>query len=409
VRTAYVVSRFPSTTETFIVREMQALRARGVEVELFALVHQPDAVVHPEAVGLDAQSISPMSAASMRAQAQWLRRRPGRLISTWWGAIAGNARSPRFLLRSLAVVPMASWFALRAEQAGVDRVHAHWATHSALAAWVMHRLTDLPYSITAHAHDIYVDRSMLARKLEDASFVAVISEFNAAFLDAEYPAEVAGKLHVVRCGIDPAAFSAAPRVLRDGPLRVVCVASLQDYKGHSVLVAALDRLTRAGTDVVVDLVGDGELRDELEADVARRGLADRIRFVGALPSDQVAARLAAADLLVLPSIITSSGKMEGIPVALMEAAASGLPVVASRLSGIPELVLDGATGLLVEPGDDVALAEAIARLAADPDLRARMGRAGRERVLEEFTIDVNADRMLGLLEGGQRTAEAAHG
>lgn len=402
MRTAYVVSRFPSTTETFIAREMSALRERGVEIELFALVPQPDAVVHPESRGFEAQSTRAVSGAALRAQAHWLRRRPGRLASVWWDAVTGNARSPKFLLRALAVVPMASWYAVRAQAHGVDRVHAHWATHSALAAWVVHRLTDLPYGITAHAHDIFVDRSMLGRKLRDADYVAVISEFNARFLDELYPAETRDKLEVVRCGIDPSSFAYRERTEHDGPVRLVCVASLQDYKGHAVLLEAMSVLTSRGRDVRLQLVGEGELRAELEADIARRGLDDRVELLGALPSDAVSAVLAESDVFVLPSVVTGSGKMEGIPVALMEASAVGLPVVASRMSGIPELVLDGETGLLVEPGDASQLADALDRLVCSAEMRARAGAAGRRRVLEEFTVVGNADRLLALMARDRR-------
>lgn len=404
MRIGYIVSRFPSTTETFIAREMSALQDRGTQIELFALVRQEGVVSQPEADAFTAQHVHPLSIDAVRAQWTWLRRSPRRLLTVWWQAVAGNASSPAFLARALVVVPMAAWFAIRVEQEQVERVHAHWATHSALAAWVVSQLTGRPYSITAHAHDIFMDQAMLRRKLADADFVAVVSEFNAAFLRERYPAEVAGKLVVVRCGVDPARF--APTESRfeptesnacRGSFRLACVASLQDYKGHSILIEAVDLLRSRGHRVQVDLVGDGELRPALERLVRDRGLTGDIAFLGALPSPQVVSVLRRCQAFVLPSVVTQQGKMEGIPVALMEASAVELPVIASALSGIPELVLDRSTGLLVEPGDPVALADAIDRLRGDAGLRHAMGRAGRQRVLAGFTAAANADRLLGLL------------
>jgi colanic acid/amylovoran biosynthesis glycosyltransferase len=157
------------------------------------------------------------------------------------------------------------------------------------------------------------------------------------------------------------------------------VAGLRDYKGHTHLLRAVDRLRAQGRRLVVDLIGDGELREGLEAESRALGLADAVAFHGARPSAEVVTAMERADVFVLPSVITASGKMEGLPVALMEAMAREVPVVATAISAIPELVEDGVTGLLVPPEDPEALAAALARLADDPELRVRLGWAGGER------------------------------
>jgi glycosyltransferase involved in cell wall biosynthesis len=161
-------------------------------------------------------------------------------------------------------------------------------------------------------------------------------------------------------------------------------------KGQAVLLEACARLVARGIEVRCDLVGDGPDRGALLRRARRLGLAERVHFHGACPREQVAACLRETDVAVVPSVPTRDGRREGIPVALMEAAASGRPVVASRLSGIPEAIEDGVEGILVAPGDADALADALARLARDPGLRGRLGTAARERMLRDFDLATNA-------------------
>ena len=173
------------------------------------------------------------------------------------------------------------------------------------------------------------------------------------------------------------------------PASIVCVASLQPQKGQRHLVEACRLLRDRGRAVQCTFVGEGEERTALEALVHALGLEDVVTLPGAQPRDRVVAIVEAADVVAQPSIVLPSGKTEGIPVALMEALAAERAVVASEVSGIPELVVDEVTGVLVPPGDATALANAIERLLDDPALRARLGTAGRRRVLEEFDLHRN--------------------
>ena len=389
---AYLVSRFPHVSETFIVREVNGVVAEGVDVELRSLYPPVDATVHPEAERWMDRLRRPSPRDGVAAAAWWLVRRPLRLASSTAAVIAAYAHSPRLLVRALATVPLAAAHAKEIRAAGrVRHVHAHYATYPALAAWLVKRLTGVPYSFTAHAHDLYVDQSMLRRKVRDAAFVVTISDFNRRFLEP-----YGGGADVVHCGIDPVGIAFAPRTPPvEGPVRALCVASLQEYKGHAVLLEALATLDR----VEVDLVGGGELREELEQRAAELGIADRVRFHGPLPAPRVAELLAAAHLFVLPSIVASDGQMEGIPVALMEALAHGVPVVTTRLSGIPELVRDHETGLLAEPGDAGSLAATIIEVLASPGSARTRAEAGRRLVEEEFDLRASARRMAELLRG----------
>jgi colanic acid/amylovoran biosynthesis glycosyltransferase len=189
--------------------------------------------------------------------------------------------------------------------------------------------------------------------------------------------------------------------LTGGPLTIACVGTLHEVKGQTHLVEAAGELVRRGVDLRLRFVGDGPDRAELERLAAALGLGERVEFLGQRTRAEVVALLGDADVLVAPSVPTAEGKREGLPVVLIEAMAAGVPVVASHLSGIPELVEDGVTGLTVTPGDSTALADAIGRLAADPALRSRLAEAGRARVAADFDLDTNARRLIGLFAASQ--------
>jgi glycosyltransferase involved in cell wall biosynthesis len=397
-RVAYLMSRFPAVTETFILDEIVELERLGLRIDVFPLIWEQEGVVHPRARPIVERSDQRRSRVRDLAAAQvyWLRHRPRAYLAAWCGALRGNRSSRAFLVRAVYVVPKAALIARQIEQRGIAHVHAHWATHPALAAWVVNRLTGLPYSVTAHAHDIYVDRSMLAEKLRAASFVVTIGEENRRLLRDLY-GELAGRIVVVHCGVDPAAFAPPPSRPASEALQIACVASLRDYKGHPYLIDACARMAAQGVPFRCRLVGDGEDRPKIEALIRARGLADRVLLLGQQPRERVRALVAGADVVVLASVTTPTGKKDGIPVALMEALAAERAIVATDVSGIPELVEHERTGLLVPERDAGALAAALRRLYDDPDLRRRLGAAGRRKVLDEFDLRRTSARMYDLL------------
>jgi glycosyltransferase involved in cell wall biosynthesis len=390
---AYVMSRFPKLTETFILAELEAMDRAGVRIELHPLLRQTGEPVQPAAERWveRAHYLPFLSPAILRSQWTFLRdpARRRRYLRAFADMIAGTWRSPNFLLGGLGIFPKVVHTSLAMVEEGVDHVHCHFANHPALAGWLVHRLVAIPYSFTAHGSDLHVDRTMLPAKVAEAAFVVTISADNQAVIEATCRSSAEGKVDVIHCGIDPAAFRPVVRPA-DGPLRIIAVGTLHEVKGQVHLIEACRRLAERGVGFTCRFIGDGPDRATLEARVAELGLAHMITFAGRLTSDAVAAALGEADVLAAPSVPTRGGKREGIPVVLMEAMATGLPVVASRLSGIPELVTDGVDGLLVAPGDAGALADALARLAADPAMRARLGAAGRERVVRDFDVDRNA-------------------
>jgi colanic acid/amylovoran biosynthesis glycosyltransferase len=410
-RVGYLVSWFPAITETFILEEVLALRARGVGVDVFPLFGARGGEVHQgwkQAEGCTHYHAS-LSWELVAAQLHWLRRKPRAYLKAWRDALRLNAPSPRLLVRAPVVIAKAALIARRIEALGVDHLHAHWATHPALAAWVIRMLTGVGYSFTTHAHDLYVDTAMLRQKVEEARFVVTISEFNRALIERHCGDPAAGKVHVVRCGVDLGAFAPRPAARAEVPT-FLCVAGLRAYKGHDVLLDACALLRARGVRVQVLLAGEGELRRHLEARIAREGLGDAVQLLGAVPHQRVPDLLAKATAMVLPSVRARDGQMEGIPVALMEAMAAGVPVISTRLSGVPELVEDGETGLLVAERDAPALADAMARLAAEPDVGRRLAEAARRTVRERFdrarNVAVLESLLAGALRDGVRTTAA---
>jgi colanic acid/amylovoran biosynthesis glycosyltransferase len=402
VRVAYVVSRFPDPSETFVLRELNGVDGRGAtDVELFVLFPPKHPFVHPDAARWLDQAHRVGPGAAVTGLLAWLVTHPIRLIGAVGSVMRSFARSPRRLGRSLIAVAIAAAHARTMRRIGVEHIHAHFATYPALAAWLASRLLDVPFSFTAHAHDIFVDQLHLDVLVRDAAAVVVISDYNRAFL-APYSAGVGSDPVLVRCGVDPAAYTFRPRTLAsDGPVRAVCVATLNELKGHATLLQALASPAPAMQRVHLDLIGSGPLEAGLVAQVRRLGLQTRVRFLGTLSEPEVADVLEQAEIFVLASVVAANGRMDGIPVALMEALASGVPVIASRLSGIPELVRDGVTGVLVRPGDVDDLVAGFQRTLADPQVTCARAQAGRRLIEREFDIERSSEQMVSLFQSAR--------
>lgn len=397
---AYIMSRFPKVTETFVLYEILAVEQNGQPVEVYPLLRERAAVVHPEAKPLvDRAHFAPfLSLGIIRHNLHYLCRQPlaylgalGALMRSTWGSF-------NFFLGGLAIFPKTIAFARSMEARGVTHIHAHFCNHPAAAAYVIHRLTGIPYSFTAHGSDLHRDRHMLPEKVRRAEFAVTVSEYNRNLMVSECGPAAETKVRVVHCGVDTHVFRPSERLTDPpaGPLHIVCVGTLHEVKGQRHLIEACRLLRERGLDVNCHLVGGGPDRTRLADLVQRLGLAEVVYFHGACTQAKVTALLRDADIIATPSVPTADGRREGIPVALMEAMACGVPVVASRLSGIPELVEHERSGLLVTPGDVPALADALARLGEDSSLRKRLGAEGRKTVVEQFNLHRNAERLVAM-------------
>jgi colanic acid/amylovoran biosynthesis glycosyltransferase len=405
----YLLPRFPVLSQTFVLTEWSRMR-RSFRIELASLFTEKTHVIHPLAAEASPHvRFAPLlGAETLLDNLALLIRRPRLYVSTFTRIVASSYRRPAGgSLKGVLVFVKAAALARLVERLGVQHVHAHFIHHPATAAWAIHRLTGVSFSVTAHADDLFIGPALLREKVSAAAFVATISEYNRSFLERVVPGF--GRIEVVRCGIDPRLL---PYRERQNRRRVVCVARLEPKKGHRDLLHAIALAKADVPGLSLDLVGDGAERDALVRLSDELGLGDDVRFHGPLSSRQVHALLYDCDLFALAAVRTRvasfrTGYMDGIPVSLMEAMATGLPVVATSVSGIPELVKEGQTGVLVAAGDVHELAGAIVRLCKEPELGIQLARRARSLVVERFNIDVESDRLATLFESAMLKGETA--
>jgi glycosyltransferase involved in cell wall biosynthesis len=405
-RVAYLVSQYPALSHAFIETEVEQLRALGAEVTTFSVrAARPEHLLTPRAAAeaaattvLQEQPVPHL----LRALAAVLRQRPDALprvaaLAAGTGPRTAGARLRQGLYLGEALV---LWHHL--SRAGLRHVHAHFANNGADIARLTAALgeaVDGPeagwaWSMSMHGPTEFEDQGRwdLAAKAASAAWVACITDFCRSQLMRLLPPEEWAKLAVVRMGVDSTRFSPGPPRAAGGPLRVLTVGRLVPEKGSPLLLEALEQLVASGVDAELSVVGAGPLAGQLAERARRAGLGGRVRLLGAVGQDDLPALYRAADAFCLPSFA------EGLPVVLMEAMACGLPVVTTTIAGIPELVEHRVTGLLVPPGRADLIAAALRDLALDPQLRASLGAAGRERVVLRHDAAAEARLLAGLLD-----------
>ena len=384
----YVTARLPAGDgEPFIVTEALALARRGWDVTVVP-VRGSGAIIHGDARRLSAWSHPLLGPGIFGAALAEAVRRPGataRALGSLRSSRNGDVRR-----RNLAVFPKALWLARRARREGVDHIHAHWASTPSTMAMVAAGIAGISWSLTAHRWDI-AENNLLGAKAKSACFVRVISAHGAEELRRTVALDGFAPV-VVHMGVDlpaPSDPDPDPEVLR-----ILTPARLVEKKGHEHLLAAVGILRSRGVHVRADIAGDGPLGPALRQRAGELGVAADVAFLGTVSHEELLRRMDAGewDAVVLPSVITASGELEGIPVALIEALARGLPAVGTETGGTSELLDDGA-GILVPPADADALAESLSRLASEPELRAELAQAGRLRVEERFDVERVAEEL----------------
>lgn len=406
VRTAIAVimTRFPKIDETFILREINELERAGQPVLVVPLLRGESKVVHEEAKPWVRRALfTPfLSPAILLSNLLIFLRGPKAYLKLLMTLIGGTFFRPSTLIRTLALFPKSVHLARILPQRGIRHVHSHFATHATTMAYIIASLSDITYSFTVHGPDVFVHRMLLAEKIAKAKFIRSISTFNKAFLCGLYPVLTDGKIEVVHSGVNPEVYSrAAEEASEEQPVRraqILSVAALSPSRGFPFLVDACARLLKSGVDAECKIVGAGKLRAVTEAWIAEHGMAERVQLLGLQPQHEVARLMGECDIFVLPSIIALDGQMDGIPLSLMEAMAAGKPVIASGISGIPELVKHNVNGILVDAAHPERVAQAIRTLVGDPQLRQRLGRAGQLKVRNEFDIRKLAERLVGLFD-----------
>lgn len=270
----------------------------------------------------------------------------------------------------------------------ISHIHAHFASAATSMAMIISDLIGVPFSFTAHAYDIFrddVNKNLLIRKIKAAQFVRCISAYNKAYLQ-KFLRNTDDKFHVIHCGVDTKKF--APGLTRkESIFTIISVSNLIEKKGTEYLIKALKILKAEGYPFQAILVGEGPEKENLLLLTKNLNLWKEITFLGKIPHSKLPALYARSDLFILPSIISKNNDMDGIPVVLMEAMAVGIPVISTNISGIPELVKDRETGLLINQRNEKALADAIRLLMENGDLRKKLAMGGKEMVIKEFNIE----------------------
>jgi glycosyltransferase involved in cell wall biosynthesis len=414
-RTAYILLWFPKPSETFIFREVVRLLDLGLPLKVYTLYGPVRQDLAPEMQAF-AGPVERLGRGFVReAPVQllyWLRRRR-RLVLTLFRALLvkpyyGLEKTGENGWAFLAGLYLARRFA----EEGIEHIHAPWASGPATAAWVASRLTGIPFSFNTRAWDIYPPDGALGEKIEDALFVRSETAYNIKHLSRRYRS-VPTKIHLTYNGVPLTRHQEAP-VGMEPPYRLLALGRFVAKKGYDDLLRACQRLAQAGLDFTLTLAGDGPRRRRLERLTRRLSLTSQVRFPGFVTYDRVPDLFREADIFVMPSVVAASGDRDGIPLVLMEALMHRVPVVATAVSGIPELIEDGVTGLLVPQRNPMALAAAVTRLCLDREAALRLAEAGRDRVLTTFSPEANYRAVFELYRryfpaGPGRTAQAEHG
>ncbi len=385
---------------------MLALERRGLELEIGS--------VYPPLTSLRHEHISRLRAPVHYASPQEILR-----ISEENAKIAG--RWPRDLVeqherkygpgvKAEQRARNALYFADFFTRKGVDHVHVHFANRAAHTALFLKEISGIPFSVTAHGQDFMKDLGsddLLREICAAAEFVAAETDYSRGLLCERCP-DSAAKIHRVYNGIDLEHFPTPAQGTTNPMPRIISVGRLVAFKGFEHLIDACAELARRGFDFVCDIIGDGPLRDRLGAKIDMLNLSSRFNLLGSLPQRAVLEKIQAADIFALASVIDAQGASDVFPTVILEAMASALPVVSSRLAGIPELVMHGQTGILVSPSDTTALTQALEQLLRDAELRLRYGRAGRARIEQHFRIEHTVMPLLKLFETSSAAAVKSH-
>lgn len=383
----YVTGNFKALTHTFITREVQEVRDAGNEVQLLALrdgTDEPQSE-NPECDLSGCRYIYPIGAvAIVTGTIGCMLTRPGRFLrairTAWSDPFDKPRRRAKLFYELMVSTTLMKWV----EREGIEHIHAHLASSPTSYAMFLHLLTGVPFSFTGHAADVYRGRIALKPKLQNAAGVVCISDYNRRHYLELVPG--LARTPIIHCGINLADFPRREKdSVSDAPT-VFAVGRCVPKKGFGDLLQALALLATEGAGWSARIAGDGPLLPELKRQANELGLGDRVEFLGSVPQSTIRRELQTADLFALPSVPVADGDIDGIPVSLMEAMAVGCPVVSTEVSGIPELVVDGESGLLTAPHAPRELADAMGRIVEDPQLYRKLSNGGRAMIEAEFDL-----------------------
>jgi len=398
-RIGYVLKMYPRFSETFILNEILAHEAAGSELEIFSLRPPVDGRFHEALARVRAPvhylklprenmgALAEHMAAPSEADVFWAAIQAAAELpdfATWLGAARGEEANDVYQAIALARMVRAR---------GIDHLHAHFGSVATTVARLAAHFARVTYSFTAHAKDLYhesVDPEDLRAKLADTATVVTVSDYNVRFLKENY-GPAAERVERIYNGLDLQQYGY--RAPLDRPRDIIAVGRLVEKKGFDDLVEACALLAQRGRDLRCRIIGMGPLEAELRARIARLGLQDRVELLGPRPQGEVRDLVQAAAVFAAPCVVGGDGNRDGLPTVLLEAMALGTPCVSTGVTGIPEVVRDGETGLLVDEHDPTSLATAIERLLEDGALRVELAERARGLIEQEFDIVRNTAAM----------------
>lgn len=400
-RVGYVVKRYPRFSETFIVNEILAHEAAGMEIEILAL-RAPCDTHFQDQISRVRAPVHYVPGGSVKASTFWNQLKDsGELFPHLWTTLE------EFHHEDAATVYQAILLARVVQAKKIDHLHAHFATSAASVARLAARLAEIPYTITAHAKDIFhesVQPDDLSRKLSDAAAVITVSDYNEQYLREMY-GSAARNVQRIYNGLSLDEFPFQPP--SDRPAMIVSVGRLVEKKGFDDLIEACAILASRNLEFKCQLIGGGDLEESLRAQVERLNLQSRVELLGPRPQSEVRRRIHESAVLAAPCVVGNDGNRDGLPTVLLEAMALGTPCISTGVTGIPEIIHHERTGLLVPQHDPTALADAIERLLADAELRLRLADRARAVIETDFDIHRNSARLRWIFEDVRETTDAA--
>lgn len=387
---AYLFERFPSFGQTFCYREVAELARQGITPAIFSIRNPKDEppqdweariVQRVHYLLEEKELLDDVRRASKK------RKLTAEIVATLeeWG------RRTDFLR-----LYQAAYVGLRLQQMGNQHVHAHFAGMAARTAFWIHKFFPITFSFTAHANDIFAPHNFeigLDKLVKTARVVVTETDFARRFLQERFP-ECADRIHRIYNGLNLAEFRRAD--FSSTPPLIVGIGRLIAKKGFADLIRACRLLAEREKLFRCEIIGEGPLENELREQVQQSGLQNCVTFSGARPQSKIRQRLAAANVFVLPSVVDPDGGSDNLPTVIMEAMATGLPVVSTEVGGIPEMIIENETGFLVQPGDAVTVADRIEKVIIDRSLAQKLGQAGYVRARELFSIEKNVRELYAL-------------
>ncbi len=392
MKIAYVLERFPKLSESFILNEIVELLKNGHDIQIFSIYVPIEDVKHKEVIEYNI-----LERTHYFSYKQIFKVNCINLCKYFIIGVVQDLRDFELYMNILILNLKLAYFATIMQKNGMELIHAHFANMGS-AVRKFSKFLGLPYTLTAHAFDIYKnpDVDELKNVMKNAGSVVTISDYNKNYLQRKIG--ITNRIDVIRCGIDLGKFNAQRRPKINNRIKMLSVSRLVEKKGIEYLIRALPIVKKETPDCDLTIIGTGPRNNYLHKLVHDLKIEEDVQIKGDVSDPELMQYYEESDMFILPCIIIENGDRDGIPVAIMEAMAMELPVVSTRVSGIPELVEDGISGILVSPKDENAIANAIIKLYQDSQLRLEMGKNGRKIIEEKFNIVFESEKLIKIFK-----------